>query len=63
MPALVSREAAEAWLSHPDERRLLVPAPESALVSRDVSERVNDVANDGPELLDTPAPRRQLTLV
>jgi putative SOS response-associated peptidase YedK len=62
MPALLSREAAEAWLSHPDER-LLVPAPESALVSREVSERVNDVANDGPELLEAPAPRRQLTLV
>ncbi len=62
MPALLSRGAAEAWLARPDEA-LLIPAPEGTLVSREVSEQVNDVANDRPELLEAPAPRRQLTLV
>ncbi len=62
MPALLGRDAAEAWLAGPDPK-LLVPANNRALVSREVSERVNDVVNDGPELLDPPPPRRQLTLV
>jgi putative SOS response-associated peptidase YedK len=62
MPALLSREAAEAWLAHPDEA-LLVPAPEGFLAFREVSDRVNDVANDGPDLLKSPTPKRQLTLV
>jgi putative SOS response-associated peptidase YedK len=62
MPALLSRDAAHAWLAGPD-RALLAPAPDDALVSREVSSLVNDVANDGPALLDAPAPKRQLTLV
>ena len=62
MSMLLSRDAAEAWVARPDEA-LLCPAPNGALVAREVSERVNDVANDGPELLEAPAPRRQLTLV
>ncbi|WP_242343839.1 SOS response-associated peptidase [Anaeromyxobacter terrae] len=62
MPALLSRDAAEEWLSRPDAA-LLRPAPERCLVSREVSEAVNDVANDGPELLEPPAPRAQLRLL
>jgi len=62
MPALLSQEGAEAWLARPEEG-LLAPAGDGALVSREVSLLVNEVANDGPELLEAPAPRRQLTLV
>jgi putative SOS response-associated peptidase YedK len=59
MPVLLSPEGAEAWLAGGDTG-LLVPAPDSWLALREVSLRVNAVANDGPELLDAPAPVRQL---
>jgi len=62
MPALLSRDAVRAWLARPDQG-LLASAPNGALASREVSSLVNDVANDGPELLDAPVPTRQLTLV
>jgi putative SOS response-associated peptidase YedK len=62
MPVLLSHDGAERWLTRPDDA-LLVPASTGALVAREVSERVNDVANDGPDLLDAPRPRRQLTLL
>ncbi len=61
MPVLLSPEGAERWLSCPDAA-LLAPAPASWLATREVSARVNAVANDGPELLEPPAPARQLTL-
>jgi putative SOS response-associated peptidase YedK len=59
LPALLSPDGAEAWLARGDAK-LLAPAPESWLAAREVSRRVNAVANDGPELLDPPAPERQL---
>jgi putative SOS response-associated peptidase YedK len=62
MPALLSREGADAWLSRPDPT-LLVPCPERWLAARDVSSLVNAVANDGPELLETPPPERQVKLL
>jgi putative SOS response-associated peptidase YedK len=62
MPVLLSPEGAAAWLSRPDPA-LLAPAPDGWLVARDVSARVNAVVNDGPELLDPPAPERQLKLL
>ena len=62
MPALLSPDAAEAWLAR-GEASLLVPAPNDSLVAREVSSRVNAVANDGPELLDPRAPQRQLTFL
>ena len=62
MPVLLSRDMATAWLSGRDGASL-APAPGGALASREVSSLVNDVAHDGPELLDAPAPPRQLTLV
>src|SRR3990172_9469485 len=62
MPVVLSAGAAEAWLSRP-EPALLVPAPEGWLVARAVSTKVNVVANDGPELLDPPAPKQQLKLL
>jgi putative SOS response-associated peptidase YedK len=62
MPALLSRDTVRAWLARPDPT-LLASAPNGALASREVSSLVNDVANDGTELLEAPAPKRQLTLV
>jgi putative SOS response-associated peptidase YedK len=59
MPVLLSLEGAAAWLARP-EADLLVPAPETWLATREVSPRVNSVANEGPELLDPPPPARQL---
>jgi putative SOS response-associated peptidase YedK len=55
----VSPDGAEAWLARGDPD-LLVPAPDRWLASREVSARVNAVANDGPELLESPVPERQL---
>jgi len=41
--------------------RILAEAcPAGWLAAREVSSRVNLVANDGPELLDGPDPRRQM---
>jgi putative SOS response-associated peptidase YedK len=62
MPVVLSREGAEAWLARPDGG-LLVPAPEQWLAAREVSRRVNSVANDGPELLEPPIPAPQLRLL
>ncbi len=41
---------------------LLAPAPTKWLAAREVSKWVA-VANDGPELLEHPAPAQQLTLI
>ncbi len=56
MPVVLDREAESAWLdpsATPDElARVLVPAPDEALVAREVSDLVNDVRKDGPELIE-----------
>lgn len=56
MPVVLDPDAEEAWLdpqrSTEDLLALLVPAPEDALVARKVSDLVNDVRQDGPELID-----------
>jgi putative SOS response-associated peptidase YedK len=59
MPALLPRDAWEAWLD--PERRdaaravaLLAPWSGEPLVARAVGRRVNDVANDDPECLAPP---------
>jgi putative SOS response-associated peptidase YedK len=62
MPVLLSPEGAEEWLARPDAA-LLAPAPATWLLAHEVSARVNTVANDGPELLEPPAPARQLRLI
>jgi putative SOS response-associated peptidase YedK len=58
MPVLLPRETWNDWLdpSLDDQeylRSLLVPAPDDVLGIRPVSSRVNNVSNDGPELLDS----------
>ena len=55
MPVILDEDAYEAWLdpSSPiDElRELLVPAANDAVTAHHVSTRVNDVRNEGPELI------------
>lgn len=62
MPVMLTTGSAQAWLSGA-EPALLAPAPDGSLVARPVSTRVNVAANDGPELLDPPTPKRQLKLL
>jgi putative SOS response-associated peptidase YedK len=57
MPMIVERSQYAAWLdpnvSEPDElRRLLVPAAPGRLEAYPVSTAVNNVRNNGPELVD-----------
>jgi putative SOS response-associated peptidase YedK len=56
MPAILTREAREAWLSvAPGEveglRRLLAPYPAQEMEAYEVSPRVNAVENDSPECI------------
>lgn len=53
MPALLSREGAERWLSGA-EPEPPGPAPDAWLVATEVSPRVNAVANDDPACLEPP---------
>ena len=49
-------DAEGAWLdpdgAADDRLDLFVPAPDDALVAREVSDRVNDVRKDGPALIE-----------
>lgn len=59
MPAILSREAHERWLTaDPDEASgLLTPCPVDVLEAVPVSSRVNSPKNDDPSILETdPAP-------
>ncbi len=62
MPVVLSPHGAGEWLTRGDAD-VLASAPESWLTAREVSVRVNSVANDGPELLDPAAAVRQLKLL
>jgi putative SOS response-associated peptidase YedK len=63
MPVILERGAWAAWLAPgaPPEA-LLVPAAEGVLLSREVSARVNDARNQGPQCLGPPEPEPQLSL-
>jgi putative SOS response-associated peptidase YedK len=56
MPVVLEPGAEGAWLdperSLEELLELLVPAPEGALVAREVGDFVNDVRMDGPELIE-----------
>ena len=56
MPVILAPDAEAAWLDpgrSPEElRELLAPAPEDALVAREVADLVNNVREDGPELIE-----------
>ena len=57
MPVILPEERIDDWIFG-DEREaetltsLLVPAPEGYLTARPVSQRVNSVRNDGPDLIE-----------
>ncbi len=57
MPAILSREAQEAWLqgSIAEAQSVLTPYPADLMVAWRVSARVNSPKNNGPELI-TPLP-------
>jgi putative SOS response-associated peptidase YedK len=56
MPVVLQADAEALWLDpDPDEDELLgllLPAPDDALVARDVGDFVNDVRDDGPHLIE-----------
>jgi putative SOS response-associated peptidase YedK len=57
MPVILPPDAWDTWLD-PDQQdlellgRLLVPAPPQLITLRPISTQVNNVRNDGPELMD-----------
>jgi len=65
MPVILERDAESAWLdpSIPVDElvHLLAPAPDEGLLAREVSDLVNDVRRDGPELI-APASSPQTAL-
>ena len=56
MPVVLDPDAEGAWLdpdgAADDRLDLLVPAPDDALVAREVSDLVNDVRKEGPALIE-----------
>jgi len=58
MPAILSRDSESAWLDPAAKAcalaKLLAPAPVDALELREVADDVNDVRQDGPQLLEPP---------
>ena len=61
MPAVLSPQAAAAWLERPNPA-LLAPAPDGWLAATEVSPRVNSPENDDPACLEPAAPDRQGSL-
>lgn len=64
MPVLLDEEGRKLWLSTSEDidRLMDLMEPKSGLVLREVSKRVNNVKNEGPELLEPP-PTSQLELL
>jgi putative SOS response-associated peptidase YedK len=58
MPVILQPEDESAWLDREGDgdrlQRLLRPAPERLLSTREVGDAVNDVREDGPHLLEPP---------
>jgi putative SOS response-associated peptidase YedK len=57
MPVILDEGGAADWMNWRDPdplslKRLLVPAPEDLLLVRPASPLVNNVKNEGPELLE-----------
>jgi putative SOS response-associated peptidase YedK len=62
MPVILSDRDADDWMNPREAdpvalKRMLIPAKEDVLEMRPVSALVNDVRNEGPELLAAPAQR------
>jgi putative SOS response-associated peptidase YedK len=62
MPAIIPKDRADEYLTGPDPKSLLVPAPKGWLVITPVSSRANSVANDDADCLGPPDPE-QLALI
>ena len=64
MPVVLRPELEERWLDpelgEEELLALLVPAPEDALVTREVGDFVNSVRDDGPHLIERRAEEPQL---
>ena len=61
MPVILPREAWDTWLDRDNEDlellgKLLVPAPPHLITMHPVSTEVNNVRNDGPQLVDEAPP-------
>jgi putative SOS response-associated peptidase YedK len=56
MPVIIAPEDRQRWLNGPDVADLLRPFPDGALQADPVSPAVNSPRNEGPSLLDPPAP-------
>jgi putative SOS response-associated peptidase YedK len=61
MPVILPREAWDTWLDRSNEDlellgRLLVPAPPQLIAMHPISTLVNNVRNDGPELVEETDP-------
>jgi putative SOS response-associated peptidase YedK len=58
MPVILDQEAEATWLSPdatlPELQEVLRPLADDAMTVREVADSVNDVRNDGPELLESP---------
>ncbi len=64
MPVILPPEQEAGWLD-PDAAEdellsLLAPAPPEVLVLREVGDGVNDVREDGPQLIEPRVPQPQL---
>ncbi len=64
MPAILSREQIEPWLTGDSPANELGPAPVNSLVGSPASPRLNSAAHDDPDLLDPDDPQfpKQLAL-
>jgi putative SOS response-associated peptidase YedK len=65
MPVILSAQAEAAWLEPGDDLErlleMLTSAPDESLVLREVSDAVNDVREDGPQLIELrDEPQREL---
>jgi putative SOS response-associated peptidase YedK len=64
MPVVLQPELEEGWLDpelgEQELLTMLAPAPEDALVTREVGDFVNDVRDDGPHLIERRAAQPQL---
>jgi putative SOS response-associated peptidase YedK len=52
MPVILAAEDRERWLTEPDPAELMRPYPADLMTMWPVSQEVNSVKNDRPELLE-----------
>ncbi|MBV8478431.1 MAG: SOS response-associated peptidase family protein, partial [Acidobacteria bacterium] len=67
MPVILSDRDADDWMNPGEQapfslKSLLIPAPEALLLVQLASPLVNNVKNEGPELLASSGTKRQISL-